>query len=473
MLSASHASNLELIVARIHISARRDGSYARGKSSNSTSDTNLMPSIFVDKPYRYVSAYTGERLPKFIRRFELFRHYLRRGEGVVDCEIRNVQRLKDSIAAGHGVMIAPNHCRTADPIVMGWLAKQADCLFYAMASWHLFNHTRFFRLAIRAMGGFSMNREGVDRTSLQMAIDTLDAARRVLLVFPEGGSTHTNDHLRALLDGVAFVARSAAKRRMKHVHGKVVIHPVGMKYFFQGNLFAAVDPILTKLEQRLGWRPQTDIALVDRIRKLGNTLLSLKEIEYLGAVQPGRLFERKERLIQRLLNPLEKEWLGGPQQGDVVPRIKALRMKILPDLVNRRVSDVERERRWQQLQDSHLAFQLSCYPPNYLSERPSVDRIFETVERLEEDFAGKATVHRNLKVVLHIGEAIEVSPQRPPRDAPCDPLMREIETRLRELLAELSLESPLYEDPRGNSPADVSPAMDSLCEDLDVDAAAS
>lgn len=405
-----------------------------------------MPAIYIEKPYEYVPPHFGDRLPKFIRRFELFRRYLRKCEGTIDYEIRNVERLKKSIADGHGVMIAPNHSRAGDPIVMGWLAKRADCLFYAMASWHLFNHSKFFRFAIRAMGGFSVNREGLDRTSLQMAIDTLDKADRVLMVFPEGGSTRTNDRLRELLDGVAFVARSAAKKRQKQGRPSVLIHPIGMKYFFQGDLDEVVTPVLAKLEERVGWTPQEQMPLVDRVRKMLEAMLSLKEIEHLGASQPGETHPRIENLIDALLSPLEEEWLGRAQQGDVVPRIKALRMQIVPDLVNDRVSAEESNRRERQLRASQEAFQLSCYPENYLAERPSVDRIRETIERLEEDLAGKATNLECLKVVLDIGEPIEVSPERPPRDAEEDPLMAELESRLRALIAKLSQESPLYED---------------------------
>ena len=69
------------------------------------------------------------------------------------------------------------------------------------------------------MGAFSVNREGVDRQAINMAIEILETAERPLIVFPEGAVSRTNDRLHALLDGVAFIARAAAKRRAKHVEG--------------------------------------------------------------------------------------------------------------------------------------------------------------------------------------------------------------------------------------------------------------
>ena len=65
------------------------------------------------------------------------------------------------------------------------------------------------------MGAFSVNREGVDRQSINVAIDLLAQAKRPLVIFPEGATSRTADYLHALLDGVAFIARAAAKKRSK------------------------------------------------------------------------------------------------------------------------------------------------------------------------------------------------------------------------------------------------------------------
>jgi hypothetical protein len=174
---------------------------------------------------------------------------------------------------------------------------------------------------------------------------------------------------------------------------------------------------------------------------VGSALLCLKEIEYFGAEQSGTVSERLQGLIDRLLQPLESEWLGEPQSGAVVPRVKALRMKILPDMVQQRVDESERVRRWSQLADIYLAQQVSCYPPDYLVSRPSADRLLETIERYEEDLTDQVRVHGALKVIMQVGEAIEVSPQRNRADA-VDPLMAQIETDLQGMLDELAEESP-------------------------------
>jgi hypothetical protein len=157
------------------------------------------------------------------------------------------------------------------------------------------------------------------------------------------------------------------------------------------------------------------------------------------------LAERLSRLTDGLLNPLEIEWLGSAQSGSVVPRVKALRMKMLPEMVQGTLAEEERARRWRQLAAIYLAQQLSCYPPDYLTQHFSVDRILETLERFEEDLNDKARVHGSLKAVIEVGEAIEVSPERD-RSCKVDPLMPLLENTLQTMLDRLALESPIYRE---------------------------
>jgi 1-acyl-sn-glycerol-3-phosphate acyltransferase len=405
-----------------------------------------MKDIIVHRPYQYVPPHRGDWWPTCIQKSDVVTWWLRRAEGVVAREIRGIDRLRASLSAGHGIMLAPNHCRYADPLALGYLAREAGTHVYAMASWHLFNQSWFYAFAIQKMGGFSVYREGVDKQAINTAIEILEHAERPLIVFPEGSVSRTNDRLHALLDGVAFIARTAAKRRTRqNPPGKVVIHPVGMKYYFQGDLAKTITPVLAMIEERLSWREQTDLPLLQRVFKVGQALLCLKEIQCFGEPQAGSTADRLNKLINGLLHPIETEWLGAPQQGGVVPRVKNLRMKIMPEMVRREIDQEEFQRRWRQLSEMHLAQQVRCYPPDYLRTHVTVDRILETVERFEEDLTGKVRVHGDLKVVIQVGEAIEVSPERD-RRAEVDPLMAELSGRMQAHLDELAQESRIYKE---------------------------
>lgn len=404
-----------------------------------------MQKIIIEKPYQFIPPHRGNWWPSFIQRFKLIDIYLKR-QGIETYECRNSERLRASLDAGHGIMLAPNHARPDDPIAIGWLAREVNTHVYAMASWHLFHQDRFTAWAIRKMGGFSVNREGIDRQSLNTAIEILTQAERPLILFPEGVVSRTNDKLGALLDGVAFLARSAAKRREKENSShKVVIHPIAIKYLFRGDLKKTLDPILSDIESRLSWRPRSNAPLMERVRKLGFALLTLKEMEYFGDAQTGNLSERLNRLVDRLLQPLEIEWIGKTQSDHLVSRIKTLRMKILPDIIQGDISEQERERRWAQLHDIYLAQQVYSYPPDYLTAEISGDRILETVERYEEDLTDSVKVHGNLHVIMDVGEAITVSPTRD-RKADGDPLMNRIDADLQLMLDELAKESRIWQE---------------------------
>jgi 1-acyl-sn-glycerol-3-phosphate acyltransferase len=390
-----------------------------------------MQNIIIDKPYVFVPPYRGRWWPWLLQR--LVRRHLRRAYGVMSVECRGLDKLRTSLSAGHGVLLAPNHCRPCDPEVIQEMSRQAGVLPFIVASWHLFMQSRMQTFLLRRIGAFSIYREGMDRAALNTAVDILAAAARPLLIFPEGVVTRTNDRLNPLLEGTAFIARTAAKKRAKATPpGQVVVHPVALRYVYGGDVRQAIEPVLTEIEQRLSWRPQKHLSLEDRITKVGQSLLALKEIEYVGQPQTGTIGERLERLIDALLVPMEKEWLKGEREAHVVARVKKLRTAVLPDMIQGDLPEAERARRWVQLADMYLAQQLSCYPPDYVAAKPTPERLLETVERYEEDLTDRCRIHAPLHVTVTIGDAIVVGTARERGGE--DPVLIEIERQLQQTL---------------------------------------
>jgi 1-acyl-sn-glycerol-3-phosphate acyltransferase len=401
-----------------------------------------MQTIVIAEPYQFVPPYTGTLLTYPLRWW--LPGKVRRGWGVAWPEFRGLEHIQASFAAGHGVLIAPNHCRPCDPEVIGLLCIELKQACYMMASWHLFKQGRLQRWLMQIAGAFSVYREGMDREALRAATALLAEAKRPLVLFPEGIVSRSNDRLGTLMDGTAFIARAAAKLKAKaEPPGKVVIHPVAMHYYFGGDLRKTVEPVLTMIETRLGWQPQRGLTLVPRVQKLGEGLLCAKEVEYFGHAHSGPVGERLPRLIDRVVGPLEEEYRVKPEPV-TIDRVKRLRAAIVPALVTGELSPAERDRRWRQLADCYFAQQLSCYPVGYLAGKPTVERILETVERYEEDLTDVARVHRPLRVVIQVGEALEVSPERPRGGG--DPLMKQLEERLEAMLTELAAAETVWKE---------------------------
>jgi 1-acyl-sn-glycerol-3-phosphate acyltransferase len=398
-----------------------------------------MQNVVIDEPYQFVPPVYSEWWPNLLRYY--LRRHMRNSYGVHSVECRHVERLRASLTAGHSIMLAPNHCRLADPLVLGILGVEADCHLFAMASWHLFKQSRFQTFMIRRMGAFSVYREGNDRQAIDTAIDILVARKRPLIMFPEGAITRHNDVVEEMMEGPSFIARQAAKRLKKlELPGQVVIHPVAIRYAFQGDVQATLNPALTELEKRLAWQPQKHLPLVERIDKIGKALLSLKEIEFLGAPRDGNPYERAEHLVQELLTKLESDWQIKDTSGSPTARVKRLRSAILPDMAAGRVTAKERERRWRDLAAAYYAQQISHYPRDYiLREKNLPERVVETVERFEEDFTDHMRVHEPFHAVIQVGEAIPVGTQRS-RDEGGDPIMAEVRRQLQAMINELAAE---------------------------------
>jgi 1-acyl-sn-glycerol-3-phosphate acyltransferase len=389
-----------------------------------------MNCVVSDRPYVPVPPYHGTLWPRALNLY--FPRYLRRRYGTAKIDIVGADKLRASIAAGHGVLITPNHCRDEDPFMISSLARAVGRPFFVVASAHLFMGNRLQAFLLRRAGAFSIYREGMDKQAVQTTIEILLTAERPLVIFPEGHISRTNDRLTPMLEGTALIARQAAKKRAKESK-KVVVHPVALRYSFPFDVEAAAARMLDEIEARLTWRPSRELPLHERFKKVGAGLLALKELQYLGDTQDGVIADRIPKLIDALLKPLEAEWTNGNSEGHPVARVKRLRAAILPDMIKGDLDEAEKARRWRLLEDADLAQQLYHYPPNYVTEGAPKGHVIETVERFEEDLTGRVSVHGPVNATVTVGDAIEVSTGREARGE-ADPLMAAIEAQLRAML---------------------------------------
>src|SRR5438128_710251 len=135
-----------------------------------------MQNIVIAKPYVFVPPVRWTFWPTVFR--PLLEPILARVWGVTTIEITGLERLRAAVHERAGVLLAPNHCRPCDPLVVNVLGAHAGTPLYTMASWHLFMGRRSQAWLLRRLGAFSVYREGLDRTAVKTAIDLLVEARR-------------------------------------------------------------------------------------------------------------------------------------------------------------------------------------------------------------------------------------------------------------------------------------------------------
>jgi Acyltransferase len=369
-----------------------------------------MQNIIIEKPYRFVAPHKSTFWPRALQ--ALLPLYLSRNYGIASIEFRGVDLIESSLANGSAVSLTPNHCRPCDPMVMALLSRRIGRPFHYMASWHLFMQGKLQAWIVNRLGAFSVYREGIDREAIRAGTDILVEGRRPLVLFPEGVVSRTNDVLRPFMDGISLISGAAAKRRETlSLAGSVAIHPVAINYRLLTDAAPSLRQVLDDIEARFCWQ-RRDLPLVERIVKVGEALLALKELEYLGHVQKGEFDERLQQLIDHILDRLEMKWLDGRRQPNFMGRVKALRAAILKEMLALELPRAEREARWRDLSEIYFAVQLSSYPPFYVRSNPTPERLTETVERFEEDTTDKTRVHGRWHVILQIGEPIIVDSNR-------------------------------------------------------------
>jgi hypothetical protein len=168
--------------------------------------------------------------------------------------------------------------------------------------------------------------------------------------------------------------------------------------------------VMGRLEESIHWRPRADLTLPQRIYHLAEGALSLKEIEYGGHSCSGPLAERISTLIDFILRRLESSYSLDAGDSTVPERVKLLRQQAIRRMAESSEGGSERGRCEEDIADLFFAVQLFSYPGDYVAEDPSIERIAETIDKLEEDVLGvkTATIRGSRTATVTLGEPIPV-----------------------------------------------------------------
>jgi hypothetical protein len=365
-----------------------------------------MTKIIIAEKYKFVPPHKGNFFPAVLGPWVPW--LLKKDHGITSVKFLGLEKLAGLVRSGRAVILAPNHCRPPDPMIVSLGAKRAGTNIFTVASWHLFKQTWWQTFLLPRLGVFSIYREGMDRESLRCCVEILTDGRRPLLLFPEGVINRTNDRLGEFMEGLAMVSRLGAKQRADK---QITILPVALRYTFKGDLETSVRPVLDELEARLSWTPRQDLTLRQRVDRLAGALLSLKELEYFGAVQQGSSEDRLAGLADRILSPHEELWLRGRKAGGVKARVKALRIAVMPVLLKAGTPVETKELIWSALRDVYLAQQLGNYNTDYFSYAATETQILETVEKFEEDLKDRVRIFRPMGALMTVCDPVLVGPE--------------------------------------------------------------
>ena len=143
--------------------------------------------------------------------------------------------------------------------------------------------------------------------------------------------------------------------------------------------------------------------------------MALKELEYLGQVREGALSERTRFLADTILRRHEEKY-EVTKIGKTIPeRVKELRRRtiaLMEDIAPDNTELDEEIRR--NLAEYMLVVQLFSYPGNYVAENPTIERIAETLDKMEEDLLGVESAIPRGERMAHIrfGDPILIPSER-------------------------------------------------------------
>jgi 1-acyl-sn-glycerol-3-phosphate acyltransferase len=305
--------------------------------------------------------------------------------------VRGAEALARLAQGGQSVLVAPNHADHADPSLLVHAGRRHGVAFHFMAAREAFELSRFRRFVLQRSGAFSVDREGADLAAVRTAMNLLREGRHPLVIFPEGEIYHHHEELDRLNEGVATILLRAAEKLPEGRRSHVV--PTAIRITHDASVAATFSPRLDALERSITWKPQRGLGAVERIYRLGGALVSIKEAEYMGASRQGPLVERIQELQGYLVDQVERGHGMPSGSGPIPARIKALRHLIRRELLNdpRSLTAERTGSLYDDLDRLFAAQQLYSYPGQYLRQHPTLDRIAETLFKLEEDVLGRGT----------------------------------------------------------------------------------
>jgi hypothetical protein len=375
----------------------------------------------------------------------LRRSIIRHGPKVVDVEVRGAEHVRGALEAGCGVLITPNHSVHGDPMVVYEAAGEFGSPLYFMAGWQVLGLVNpITRAFLRLHGCFSVDRDGTDRQALQQAVDVLQNRSEPLVVFPEGEVYHCNERVTPFREGPAAMAVMAARKADRDV----VIVPCGLRYYYVEDPLPELLKLMDDVEEALFWRPTRERPFAERLYRVADGMLGLKELEFLGAARQGLVPERLGFLADGVLKRVEAKYEILAEGKTVPERIKLGRQRAISAISA--ISDADEQSAEYRacaddLDDCYLCAQLFSYPGDYVAERPSIDRLAETLDKFEEDILERptATVRARRRAVVVFGEPIVVSREKK-RDMASE-LTRTIEHRVQSLLDSVQLPERSFE----------------------------
>ncbi|HJM63002.1 MAG: hypothetical protein CMN05_06920 [Roseibacillus sp.] len=347
---------------------------------------------------------------------------------VKDLEIRGRSPLHEACSKGARFVLLPNHSTHSDPQVMLEVSRRLGIRPSFMAAYDVFTRSRIQGWYMQRTGAFSVDREGGDRKSMKCATDIVVAGKYPLILFPEGNVYLSNDQVAPFAEGASYIALRAQKA--VGTEQPVYAIPVSLKFTYLEDVRGILKQIIDDLARQFDTELDRNADFGSEVMRISTTALNrfLGQRGYTSPDQAGTVDDQIHHAAGQIIAALERKMkLKVPPDVDQTGRIRRIRATVHavrtdPD----REVDHPAANHWAD--EAMLALRILGYRGGYMAINPTLDRVAETVARLQEDVHSRIfrPVGRR-RCIVQLGTPIDLRERLDPFQA-----------RAREAIAELT-----------------------------------
>jgi len=392
---------------------------------------------FADLPYRYYPPKPQRAWIRFLLQYNRFLYLPGKVLRINSVSLTNRERLERDLTGGKPhILFLCNHPTHGDPQILLEMQRRLGVTSMFMAAYDLFERrSKLDVWVLQVMGVFSIDREVLDSKAIQQGVKTMVDGEYAITIFPEGEVYHQNDRVVPFQEGAIYLALTAQKRLVKLNPGhSIYIVPVSIKVSHDNDQRPAISALLAELATGVGTTLNKEREPVAELERIASALV-LREAKKAGLdLSPAGTDGLEAQLkvaAGLIIAALEKDMdFTTENSSDLMSRLLHIRRRIHQIRTDPDKADGFPEAgKWAD--QAMLALRILSYDPNYLRDRPSVDRYGECVEKLFEDFNSRLlSPYGNRKATVYFSNPINLLAK-----------LNNFQGKSRELLKELTKES--------------------------------
>jgi 1-acyl-sn-glycerol-3-phosphate acyltransferase len=287
--------------------------------------------------------------------------------------------------ASNRVVYLPNHSNLDDGVVVFQLSARIGQLFNYVVAIEAFQG--IVGKLLQLVGAYSLRRGVGDRSSVAQTLNILQQPQCKLVIFPEGGCSYQNDTVIPFRTGAIELSFKVLEKLVKQENTvpDFYLVPVSLKYRYPHATEKQITQALEGLEVALAIK-STQRDNYSRLRAIAEKVLNNLEQEYhVITLEQADWNQRLENLRKQMLDYCEAKLALAGNKNQLRERVYKVQS------ILRNLGDPDKN---PAIDYSHLylttvrLLNFDAIYDGYVAEKPTVERYFATLDRLEREVFG-------------------------------------------------------------------------------------